>query len=298
MRKIDCAICKSKQKKRIIYKKNFSKDEINESTFSARRIPDSIHYEIAKCEKCGLFFATSILDEEQLNHLYNGSDFNYKEESEHLKKTYYRYFKKYILRSDKKIKVLDVGCGNGFFLEELKENGIKNFSGIEPGKKSITKAKKSIRQKIKQDILRKGLFNENSFDAICCFHTLDHVPDPNSFLRTTYGLLKKGGKALFIVHNTDGLSVKIFGEKSPIFDIEHVFLFNPRSLSQIFVKNNFKEVEVFNIKNTYPFNYWLKLFPMPGIIKKVLIKNFEVLGFGSKSISLSPGNIGVIATKN
>jgi len=34
------------------------------------------------------------------------------------------------------------------------------------------------------------------------------------------------GRKHFIVHDTKGLSVKIFGEKSPIFDIEHIFLFN------------------------------------------------------------------------
>src|SRR5258708_1364252 len=108
------------------------------------------------------------------------------------------------------------------------------------------------------------------FDIICCFHTLDHIVNPNLFLANTYVLLKKGGKIVFIVHDTDGLSVRLFGEKSPIFDIEHIYLFNKNSLGRLFKKNHFIVDEIFSVKNTYPLTYWLRMSPIPKLVKHIL----------------------------
>src|SRR5258708_5599084 len=132
-----------------------------------------------------------------------------------------------------KISLLDIGCGNGFFLEKAKTMGIGHISGIEPGKKVVMQAKPDIRKHITVDYFRKGLYKENSFDIISCFQTLDHIVDPNDFLQLVYKTLKKNGKILFVTHNTNGLSVKLFRERSPIFDIEHVFLFNNKTLPLI-----------------------------------------------------------------
>src|SRR3972149_6180080 len=74
-----------------------------------------------------------------------------------------------------------------------------------------------IRKEIKINIFDRKLFNKNTFDIILCFHTLDHVVDPNLFLKDVNLLLKKKGKVLFVVHDTDALSAKLFGQKSPIF---------------------------------------------------------------------------------
>ena len=196
------------------------------------------------------------------------------------------------------MKILEIGCANGFFLDELHKNGFNNVYGVEPGENSVKKANKYIRNRIKIDIFKKGLFDKNSFDLILCFHTLDHVIDPNLFLKDVNFLLKKNGKVFFVVHDTSGLSVKLLGERSPIFDIEHIFLFNKENLKKIFLKNNFSKASAFSIINEYHLSYWVKLFPMPIIIKKPLLKLLNFLKIGYFPISLPAGNIGIVATKN
>lgn len=292
-----CAICKSKQRLRLLYKKNFDTDKIDVKLFSARRLPDGIHYRIVKCLRCGLIFSSPILEEKKIREFYSKSGFHYDDQSFYLNETYSRYLSKILPRRRReRLTLLDVGCGNGFFLKKVMEMGIQNVYGVEPGKPSVLNAPKRLQRVIKIGFLRRNLFRSNYFDVITCFHTLDHVLDPNQFLKTAYSLLKSSGRAFFIVHDTGGLSVRLFGERSPIFDIEHIYLFNKETLGRIFMENGFKNVEVFDIKNTYPISYWLKMAPIPRNLKTQLA-NFLIKTSLDFPLTLAAGNIGIFACK-
>ena len=101
----------------------------------------------------------------------------------------------------------------------------------------------------------------------------------------------------FIVHDTDGLSVKLFKEKSPIFDIEHIYLFNKDNLRRIFQKNGFRKTQVFNVRNKYPLSYWLRMAPVPKLLKKPTLKLAKITKIGDITFKISAGNIGIIAYK-
>lgn len=293
-----CAICAKRQKFVLQYKSTLKKNKINSSTFSARRTPDRVHYRFVKCMNCGLIFSNPILPSDEIIKYYEHSDFDYAIESGYLKKTYGSYLTKAIgSRQREKINLLDIGCGNGFFLEEAKKQGISKVVGVEPGRQTVDKAPKWLKKFIIQDIFKTGQFRKNTFDIICCFHTLDHIIDPNKFLKGVYSVLKEGGRAYFIVHDTDGLSVKIFGEKSPIFDIEHIYLFNDDSLKAIFKKNKFKIIETFQVKNYYPISYWIRMSPLPRVVKLAILKLIDRLPILNFNLALKAGNIGIIAEK-
>ena len=293
-----CAICGSKEKIKELYEENFDVKKIDSATFSARRTPDRIHYRFVKCLRCGLIFSNPILEQDKISSLYLKSDFYYSDESEYLKETYWLNLNRFLPNKEmEKLKLLDIGCGNGFFLEKAKDMGISEIFGVEPGRASIKKARKDIRIRIKTGILKQGIYNTGKFDIITCFHTLDHIVDPNLFLRITFSLLKKRGMAFFIVHNTDGLSVKLFREKSPIFDIEHIYLFNPQTLAKIFENNKFRNFQVFDIKNRYPLKYWFRMSPLPRGIKERVFKFLDLVKIDSLPLSLSAGNIGIVVYK-
>lgn len=296
---IHCALCGTREKTRTIFQQNFRQIEITSATFSARRTPDRIHYRIVQCLRCTLIFSTPILPNEKILTFYKKSDFFYDTESKYLAKTYVEILQKASPNLIKKnLKLLDIGCGNGFFLEEVIKLGLKDVWGVEPGAASVEKASKKIKPRIKADIFKNGLFPKNSFDLVCCFHTLDHIVDPNMFLRNVYSVLKPGGSICFVVHDTDGLSVKLFGEKSPIFDIEHVYLFNKRSLTGIFKKNGFRDIKTFSVINKYPFSYWLRMSPFPKAFKDFALRTLGHIGLLGIPIRIPAGNIGIIARKN
>ena len=194
-------------------------------------------------------------------------------------------------------KVLEVGCGNGFFLEALRKKRIVDVWGVEPGKQMIHEAPKYLLNRIKNDIFKRNQFARNSFDAVCCFHTLDHMTDPNLFAEESLRILKPGGFVLVVVHDTGGWSVKLFGERSPIFDIEHIYLFNKQNLWQLFANAGFTATEVNNLVNTYPISYWLRMSGIPQVVKTLSQKILDTVKLSQVRFSFAGGNIYLIAQK-
>lgn len=294
---IHCAICGDKENTIELYPASFNIEKVNPEIFSARRVPDRMHYRLIRCRRCDLIFSTPILEADKIHYLYKNSQFTYANEAIYLKKTYGGYLRELIAGDRRNLSLLEIGCGSGFFLKEASNLGVGKVFGLEPSKSAIKKATGWLKRRIKADILKPGLFKANSFDIICCFHTLDHVVDPNRFLQITYHLLKKRGKALFIVHDTEGLSVKLLGGRSPIFDIEHIYLFNINNLAKIFIKNDFSLVKTFDVINTYPLIYWFWGLPLPKIVKDGIVKLLNFSKIGNILISLKAGNIGIIVKK-
>jgi len=295
MQATQCAICQRKTTFSVLYEKNFSLGDIEKTTFSARRLPDKIRNRIVRCNKCGLVRSNPILSEDIIASLYSESRVNYEDLVGYLRKTYGFYLQLALKKCIRTERFLDIGCGNGFMLEEAQMQGCKEVFGVEPGKEAANQASDKVRKRIKTSLFKRGLFPEDYFDCISCFHTLDHVVDPEDFLRTVFSILKPGGVCLFIVHNVDSLQAKILKSSSPIFDIEHIFLFNKLTLNQIYKQTGFKLVQIFDVKNTYPLSYWLKMSPVPLKSKLLfLLAKFRLVDF---PLTLFAGNIGVVAQK-
>lgn len=295
---IICAICGKNQQVKELYPANFSKSQLSSKTYSARRLPDKVHYRTLRCKKCGLIFASPILPQSKIAEFYRESSCSYDKQIPYTTKTYLDLFRKININISSDTKVLDVGCGNGFFLDGLTKNGINNVRGVEPSAKMVNEAPKKIRKNIKVDVFRPGLFPKNYFDVVCSFHTLDHVVDPNEFIKTAWNILIPGGYALFVVHDTDSWFAKIFGEKWPIFDIEHIYLFNKTTLNSLFSKHGFINMETFNVKNIYPLSYYIKMAPLSIRVKNKLLNISNRLNLSNLKLPLLSGNIALIAKKN
>ncbi len=292
-------MCGQKQQIRVLYEATFNDKYLSEKTYSARRLPDRIHYRILKCQKCSLIFSSPVFPAEKLSKFYRKSMCSYEDQVPYLIKTYLKILEQ--IKSDlpKNPKVLEVGCGTGFFLKALIDKGFsRNVFGIEPSLKMVLDAAPALRKKIKVNIFKSSLFPKNSFDLVLCFHTLDHMFDPKEFVRGAHSMLKKNGYVIAVVHDTEGLSVKLFGEKSAIFDIEHIYLFNKKTLQEIFMRNSFKIVKIFDLINTYSLNYWIQMSGFPGIIKKYTVSILSKLRLGKREASIVAGNIVLIARKS
>ena len=102
MKVIHCAICNKKEKTKLLYKESSHINQIDEKIFSARCLPDKIHYRLLKCLRCGLIFSNPIFDSRKINNLYKKSDFTYQAEAEFLKKTYGFYLKDVLAKLKKR----------------------------------------------------------------------------------------------------------------------------------------------------------------------------------------------------
>jgi len=297
MKILECAICGSREKTTLLYKESILFDSVDKEIFSARRIPDKIHYRLLKCLRCGLAFSSPILSENKIKLLYRHSNLTYETEIPSLKKTYGHYLRRTFKYLPANPRLLEIGGGNGFFLEEALANRITDVWGVEPSPAAVSKAKADIKKRMIIDFFPTKKIKPNSVDIICFFQTMDHIINPNQFLAACFKALKKGGIVLCIQHDTNGLSVKLLGERSPIFDIEHIYLFNKSCLDKIFSKNGFTTLEVFNVENNFPLRYWVQMFPLPTRFKKFFIKFLKNFHLSELPLKLPAGNIGIIAQK-
>lgn len=219
-----CAICETDSYDKVIYASNFNSQSLSFDVFSARRLPDGCHYRVVQCQKCGLIRSNPILDENELAHLYAGSHFNYERESSFAAQTYASYLKKIFKHGNTDIKLLEIGCGNGTFLSMARAMGIKEVCGVEPSQEAVENSG-DLRSCIRVGMFKPGIYPENHFDVICAFQVFDHISQPNLFLNQCRQYLRNGGLALFINHDIGSLLSKVLGERCPMVDIEHTYLY-------------------------------------------------------------------------
>lgn len=74
-------------------------------------------------------------------------------------------------------KLLDVGCGNGQFLVQMRDLGWQ-VMGVEPDAKAAEIAQKHFGLNVFVGSLEAARFPENTVDVITMHHVIEHVPDP------------------------------------------------------------------------------------------------------------------------
>jgi SAM-dependent methyltransferase len=297
MRETLCPICGPQGVDREVYAANFRADDLTPETFSARRLPDRLHYRMVRCLDCGLLRSNPILPVADLTRLYTRSHFTYGEEAEFTRRTYGRYLRRAGQWASSGRSLLEIGCGDGFFLEEALKQGFDKIAGVEPSEEAIARANSSVRQHIRQSLYGPGVFPDQSFDLICAFQVFDHVPDPEALLNAAHEQLRDGGTVLFINHNEQGFLNRLLREASPIIDVEHTVLFGKKTIRRLFEKCGFQVREVFDVRNTYPVRYWARLAPLPRALKTKIGLRLERSTLGQLPITLRAGNLGIVATK-
>ena len=297
MQKKVCPICESDKNSKLVYDKKLPED-LENPNFAGRKDPDGYHYQMLRCEDCTLLYASEIYDEEYSNQLYNESSFDYSSELKGLTKSYSETLKEGIkLLENSKENFLEIGCGNGFMLQEALRLGFKNVKGIEPSKDAISFADNEVKNFIQHGIFDENQIENEKYDLVFIAMIIEHVVDSNKFLESIYKVLKPGGMVICVCHNERHFLAKILKEKHPIINDEHVAVFNDKALNLIFKKNKFLDIKVRNLKNYYSLSYWLKMMPIPIIIKNLLNKTI-MLFFKKLILGFKAGNQYLIAKKN
>ncbi len=89
-------------------------------------------------------------------------------------------------------RLLDVGCGYGFFLKMAEEKGWEAV-GVDLDPNGIAYAKEHLRVNALLGDIRDIQFPEGHFDLVTLWNVLDHSPDPVDVLAETHRLLKENG---------------------------------------------------------------------------------------------------------
>lgn len=101
------------------------------------------------------------------------------------------------------VKILDVGCGYGFFVDQLTNLGY-SATGLDIGQERLALARAHL-----QGTFLEGQIDEtfvsaylSSFHVVTLFHVLEHIRNPVRFLQQCFELIMTGGCLLIEVPNS------------------------------------------------------------------------------------------------
>lgn len=99
-------------------------------------------------------------------------------------------------------KVLEVGCGTGYFLEGLKKRGLDGV-GLELNNDAVEVCKQKGLNVANELVEEHSAENPGKYDIVCAFQVLEHVYNVHSFIVSCINCLKPGGKLIFAVPNNN-----------------------------------------------------------------------------------------------
>jgi SAM-dependent methyltransferase len=129
-------------------------------------------------------------------------------------------------------RLLDVGCGKGYFLKEAQSRGFEGI-GIDLSTTGIDFAKtqlgvKAIPGRIEFDAPPEW---RNAFDIATFWATIEHIPDPVATIRAIGQCLKPGGRLLIDTGLADSLWERFLCGHSQWYDApQHLWVFGANGL--------------------------------------------------------------------
>ena len=193
---------------------------------------------LVKCKNCGFVFIDKVPTEEELNAHY--SVYSYGREDHLSPITVISYskllneFEKY----RKTNKILDVGCGRGWFLNEARKKGW-NVYGTEYSDTAV-KLCEDMGIEMRKGKLTPEQFPFSDFDIITSFEVLEHINNPNEEIKNIYKLLRVGG--LFYCTTPNFNSILRYYKKENYRIISypgHLSYYTKTTLTCLLKKNNF-----------------------------------------------------------
>jgi len=174
-------------------------------------------------------------------------------------------------------KILDVGCGTGYFLfDMIKEYPCVNMYlvGIDISQHNIECLVHRIKEERKTNILairgsaQELPFRNDTFDIVTCSEVLEHLYDPEGAIREINRVLKLGGRLLI---STPSRTATTFW-RTVVFPFRLLVRLKRRTLRFLRGRGGFSEIPLYNPPYDYP------LYPKQ--LKALLVSNnFKILSF-------------------
>lgn len=247
-------------------------------------------HRMVSCLECDLVYVPQPPAENELAAAYHQAQYDSTEEAKDAADAYARAIEHVLNALPHREAALEIGTGTGIFLNHLKHAGFRQLVGVEPSTAAIAAASPEQRAWIRQGVFEENAFTPASFDLICCFMTMEHVPDPAALARSAFNLLRPGGAFVTVTHDRRSLINRLLGKRSPIIDVEHMQLFSEASLTELFQRTGYQRIEVRAFSNRYTLRYWLRLSPLPVFLKNLMSHGLARVGCDRVKLSVNVGN--------
>lgn len=211
------------------------------------------NYNLFRCNSCGFVFTQDRPDDKEIGKYYDSQEYASHNASKGLLNLFYRISRSIMLRIKssfiKRITgiksgyLLDIGSGSGYFLARMKDIGWQ-VKGIEINEK----ARETSSSGFGVEVLppeQLTLLGDESFDCITFWHVLEHLSNPELFLKNALRLLKPGGFCIVALPNCRSFDTEYYKQYWAAFDVpRHFWHFTPESFSFLSGKAGYPVISV------------------------------------------------------
>ncbi len=212
------------------------------------------------CSDCESLFLSPRPSQEMYAHFYQHSDsvrfwstVFYEQTAEARRLKIYRPRAERIVRwmrqsniiSNNNNRFVDIGCGYGIFLEEIKRVDFFNqIMGIEPVSEMVDICQKRGFQVFEHHVeaIKNGMLNA---DFATAFEVLEHVYDPQAFLAATLRVLSTDGLLMLTTLTVSGFDIQILWEKSnSVYPPHHINLLSVEGIHRLVERSGLRMVDL------------------------------------------------------
>jgi len=190
-------------------------------------------------------------------------------------------------------KLLDFGCGGGFFLGTARELGWEVY-GLEPLPAHAVYARAKFHAQVKTDVLRADTYPAAFFDVIAAFQVFEHLPTPRADLEKLVSFLKPGGLMVIEVPNIDNWSVRLLGVRHRHFVQDHLYFFSAATLSALFRLAGLDVLQSYSPPRRMSLGHLVHAWAgrlLPGPVARLSASVVDRLGIAGCQVSLNLGDI-------
>ena len=197
-------------------------------------------YQLVRCSKCGFLFTQDFPDQSEIGRYYETPDYvSHSDTRKGLMNKVYHTVRRFMLNqkaqmtesllNGKKGSVLDIGCGTGYFLDTMKRRGW-NTLGVEKSPIAAASARKHFGLEVVEDL--SDVNGEQQFDVVSLWHVLEHLQDLQHVFDCLRGLLRKEGKLIIALPNSNSYDAAFYGKYWGAYDVpRHLWHFEPNTFS-------------------------------------------------------------------
>jgi len=147
-------------------------------------------------------------------------------------------------RQETRGRLLDMGCGAGFFLKIAREAGWDEL-GIDLSPDAVAFARDRLGLHAIAGQIEDSNLPENAFDVVTLLETIEHLFDPMAVLRQAYRVLRPGGLIAVTTPNLNSLAFKFLGlDWSILSPTEHLYYFTECTIQQMLTRTGFHNVRI------------------------------------------------------
>lgn len=159
-------------------------------------------------------------------------------------------------------KVLEIGCGRGYFLAKLKEKKAQ-ATGLDFNPDAVEYGKTHDLNIVDETITAHAQKQAGAYDMVCAFQLFEHVNEVGDFLKDSIACLKKGGLLAIGVPNNDCYIFKEDPYHTLNVPPHHMLLWAPDSLRYVAQLFDLELIEVavqpsVSVNKSTAYLLWLK----------------------------------------